>query len=317
MRTRPTPWRVRTAAALTTLALTGLAACGSSGSGDGEEIVVGVFSWTAAGVQAEILSQVAEEHPELGVSEIVQQNVDPAVGWAGIDKGDVDVLVEVNLPNQQQFADEAAETTELVSETYGGAVQGWFVPAYLVEEGGAAEGLTSVDQLAEEKYADAVGGVLYDADPGWVTTEQNAARIEGFGLEIEHNPSSEAAELAELKRAYDDEEPILVYLYRPHWVFDEYDLVQLEEPNPYVEGAFTDGGPTDVAIPTLAANIAARKDLQDRAPEFVEFLKNVEIPLEDVEALLAAANADSSLTPEDLATQWLDENADLVESWLP
>lgn len=311
--------RGRVAAVVTIAALTVLSACGSSSSSDedGVDITIGTFSWTAASVQTEILTQIADEHPELGVSEVKSKNVDPAVGWAGIGKGDIDVLVEVNLPNQQGFADENADTTELVSETYGGAVQGWFVPKYLVEPGGAAEGLTSVDQLAEKKFADAVGGTLYDADPGWVTTEQNAARIKGFGLKIDHNPSSEAAELAELKRAYDRKKPILVYLYRPHWVFNDYDLVQLEEPNPYVEGAFTDGGPTDVAIPTLAANFAARKDLAERAPEFAELLTKVKIPLEDIEALLAKSNEDSSLTPADLAEQWIKDNQQEVDSWLP
>lgn len=303
------------------LALVGLTGCGSSDSAaadtaTGEEIVVGTFSWTAAAIQTEILTQIAAENPDLGVSAVTSTNVDPAVGWAGLGRGDLDVLVEVNLPNQQRFADENAATTELVSETYGGAAQGWFVPSYLVAPGGAAEGLTSVDQLAEQKYADAVGGTLYDADPGWVTTDQNAARITGFGLGITHSPSSEAALLAELKRAYDREQPILVYLYRPHWVFNDYDLVQLEEPNPYEEGAFTEGGRSDVAIPTLAAHIAARTDLEERAPGFYELLTQFAIPLEDIEALLAASNDDSSLTPADLATQWIDGHRSEVDSWL-
>lgn len=314
----PRPVRAATAAVL--LAAFALTGCGTSGEADGpggsEEIVIGTFSWTAAAVQTEILSQIAADNPGLGVSKVTSTNVDPAVGWTGLGRGDIDVLVEVNLPNQQGFADENAETTELVSETYGGAVQGWFVPSYLVAPGGAAEGLKSVDQLAEQKYADAVGGTLYDADPGWVTTEQNAARIKGFGLAITHSPSSEAAELAELKRAYDREQPILVYLYRPHWVFNDYELTQLEEPHPYEEGAFTDGGHTDVAIPTLAANIAARKDLAERVPEFYELLTKVSIPLEDIEALLAASNEDSALTPKDLAAQWIEAHQEEVSSWL-
>ncbi|HMR49709.1 MAG TPA: glycine betaine ABC transporter substrate-binding protein [Arachnia sp.] len=313
--------RIPAATMAAVLALVGLTGCGSSGSAaadpaGGEEIVIGTFSWTAAAIQTEILTQVAAENPDLGVSAVTSTNVDPAVGWTGLGRGDLDVLVEVNLPNQQKFVDENAETTALVSETYGGAAQGWFVPAYLVAPGGAAEGLTSVDQLAEQKFADAVGGTLYDADPGWVTTDQNAARIKGFGLSITHSPSSEAALLAELKRAYDREQPILVYLYRPHWVFNDYDLVQLEEPNPYEEGAFTEGGRTDVAIPTLAAHVAARTDLEGRAPGFYRLLTRFAIPLSDIETLLAVSNDDSSLTPADLAAQWIDGHPDEVESWL-
>jgi hypothetical protein len=68
------------------------------------------------------------------------------------------------------------------------------VPAYAVKPGGALEGLTSVTQL--DHYADALGNKFYDADPGYITTEQNARRLAGYGItRLEHVVSSEAAEL--------------------------------------------------------------------------------------------------------------------------
>lgn len=301
-----------------------LAACGASerstggggsASGGRTDLTIGEFSWSAAAIETQILIQLAKKD-DLGVGTITTKKVDPAVGWTGLGRGDLDVLPEVNLPNQQQFADKNAKTTTLVSETYGGAVQGWFVPKYLVEPGGAAAGLTSVDQLKQKKYADAVGGALYDADPGWVTTQQNTARIKAFDLPLEHKASSEAAELAQLKRAYDAKDPILVYLYRPHWVFNKYDLVQLTEPKPYVKGAFEKGGPSDVAIPTLSAHIAARTDLKQRAPKFYALLQKFRLPLTDVEKLLAEQQAKPSLTAADLADQWIKANQAKVDSWV-
>src|SRR3712207_9429616 len=72
---------------------------------------------------------------------------------------------------------------------------------------------------------------FYDADPGYITTEQNAKRLEGYGITLEHVVSSEAAELAQLENSYSREEPIVLYLYHPHAVFAQYDMVQLEEPD--------------------------------------------------------------------------------------
>jgi glycine betaine/proline transport system substrate-binding protein len=310
--------RVLVAVAVTA-ALTTTAACASSdsagGSGDGVELKIGQFNWTAAAVETEIITAIAEDHPDLGVSSIEPVKIDPAPGWVGLGRGDIDVLPEVNLPNQQQFADKNEKTTELLGETYGGAAQGWFVPKYLTEPGGAAEGLTSIDQLADESWAKKVGGTLYDADPGWVTSQQNTDRIKAFDLKVEQKNSSEAALIAQLKRAYDRKEPILIYFYRPHWLFTQFDLVQLEEPKPYEDDCFVEGGRSDCAIPTLAAWIAARKDLAERAPKFAAALKNVKIPLEDIETLLAE-NEDKGTEPAELARQWVDEHKAEVDQWV-
>lgn len=308
----------RRGAAVVSLLLLTATACSPGGAGDGGDGVslkAGQFSWMASEIEIGILSAIVEDHPELGVSEIEATPVDPAAGWVGLEGGDLDLLPEVNLPNQQSFADETADSTELVSETYGGAAQGWFVPRYLVEPGGAAEGLTSIDQLADPEWADKVGGVLYDADPGWVTTEQNAARIEAFDLALEHSTSSEAALIAQLQRAYDGEEPVLLYFYRPHWLFTQFDLVQLEEPNPYEDDCFVEGGRSDCAIPTLAAWIATNDELAEKAPEFAALLENVRLPLEDVEGMLAESENEGT-EPADLARTWVDDHEAEIGKWL-
>lgn len=314
------PSLTRGLAVFSALLLLAAAGCSSSSSDPGEqsasegiEIKAGQFSWTAAELQTEIIRQLAEEHPDLGVSTVTSVQVDPATGWVGLQRGDLDLLTEVNLPNQQTFADKAAAEVNLVSETYGGATQGWFVPKYLVDGANApAAGLKSIDQLND--YADKVGGTLYDADPGWVTTQQNTKRIEGYGLSLEHKTSSEAALIAQLKRSYDKQEPILLYFYHPHWLFEAYDLVQLEEPNPYREGCFT-GDDNTCAIPTLAAWIGARKDLEQRAPKFYAALGKIEIPLTDIESMLDQVDQQKK-KPEDVAEQWITDHQSEIDTWL-
>ena len=279
----------------------------------GIEIKAGQFSWTAAEVETEILGRLAAAHPELGVSKVTPVRIDPAAGWLGLQRGDLDLLTEVNLPNQQAFADKAKDEVNLVSQTYDGAAQGWFVPKYLVDGPTApAAGLTRIDQLND--YADKVGGALYDADPGWVTTQQNTKRLAAYGLTIQHKPSSEAALIAQLDRQYKRQEPILLYFYHPHWVFQDYDLVQLEEPNPYKDGCFT-GADDKCAIPTLAAWIGARKDLETRAPKFYAALAKIEIPLTDIEAMLNQVDQEKK-APADVAQAWIDEHKTEIDTWV-
>ena len=284
----------------------------ASGGGDGITVQAAQFSWTAAGLTNSILSEIAADRPELGVSTLQTTQLDPAAAWAGAQRGDIDLLTEVALPNQQELADSAADRVQIVSETYGNASQGWFVPAYAVEPGGPLEGLTRVTQLND--YADELGGKFYDADPGYITTEQNAKRLQGYGITLEHVVSSEAAELAQLENSYSRQEPIVLYLYHPHAVFAQYDMVQLEEPTPYTDGCLTTGNGA-CAMPSYSANIAASTELREQAPAFVDLLTDLRISVEEMEEMQKQVDVDG----EDVATvarQWVDEHADQIDQWI-
>jgi glycine betaine/proline transport system substrate-binding protein len=301
-----------TLAALLAATVTGCTAEEGAASGDGIAVQTAQFSWTAAGLTNSILSEIASDHPELGVSTLQTTQLDPAAAWAGAQRGDIDLLTEVALPNQQELADGAADQVEIVSETYGDAAQGWFVPAYAVAPGGPLEGLTSVTQLND--YADQLGNKFYDADPGYITTEQNTKRLQGYGITLEHVVSSEAAELAQLENSYSREEPIVLYLYHPHAVFAQYDMVQLEEPTPYSEGCLTTGDGA-CAMPSYSANIAASTELQEQAPGFADLLVDLRISVEEMEEMQKQVDVDG----EDVATvarEWVDGHATQIDEWV-
>jgi glycine betaine/proline transport system substrate-binding protein len=317
-----TPLGSRASAALLTALLTGtVAGCGGGSGGDGGAaedsggltVQAAQFSWTAAALTNAILSQIAADEPGLGVAGLETTQLDPAAAWAGAQRGDIDLLTEVALPNQQELADEAEDRVDIVSETYGDAAQGWFVPAYAVEPGGPLEGLTSVTQLND--YADELDNKFYDADPGYITTEQNAKRLEGYGITLEHVVSSEAAELAQLENAASREEPIVLYLYHPHAVFAQYDMVQLEEPTPYTEGCLTTGDGA-CAMPSYSANIAASKELREQAPDFVALLEDLRVSVAEMEEMQKQVDVDEE-DVETVARQWVEEHASEIDQWTP
>lgn len=284
----------------------------STSSGTGITVKAAEFPWSAAKLTNAILAEVAARHPDLGVAGIDTTALGPAPAWAGAQRGDIDLLAEVALPNQQELADKAKDRVTLVHQTYGGAKQGWFVPTYATQPGQPLAGLTSVTQL--DDYAAALDGKLVDADPSFITTQQNAKRLAGYGSTLQQVTSSEAAQLAELRRAYERQAPILVYLYHPHWVFDEFEMTQLQEPTPFQPDCFTSGSGA-CAMPDYAAWTAASTRLQQEAPRFYALLQRFELPLPDIEAMLKSIDVDKQAADE-VAQQWVEVKESRVQQWL-
>jgi glycine betaine/proline transport system substrate-binding protein len=309
-------------ALLAVAASVAVAACGGSASGSsagsssasgrkGVTIHAAEFTWTAAEVTDDILAAIVKQHPQLGVGQFQTTTLDPAPAWAGAERGDINLLTEVEYPNQIPLYEQAKNKISIVSTTYTGATQGWFVPSYVVAPGGAAAGLKSVTQL--NRYRSVFGGKLYDGDPGWVTTKENVMRLKGYHLDYEDVASGETAMLAQLHRAYSLHQPILIYLWHPLWVFAVYKLTQLSEPKPYAPSCFTSGDGA-CAMPAYSAHIAAAKQLRTQAPRFWAMLERFHIPVPEMEQMLAQVQKGTPAPA--VANQWVAAHSSQIDSWI-
>ena len=305
--------RTRTVRLVTALLAVLLAASGCAAAGaDGPTVRLAQFPWSAAKLTNAILGEVVAAHPELGVGRLKTIQVGPATAWAGAQRGDVDALTEVAMPNQSELAAKAEDRIELVHPTYSGAEQGWYVPSYAVEPGRPLAGLTGVTQLND--YADALGHRLVDSDPSFLTTEYNAKRLAGYRLDLQQVTSSEAAQIAELRRAYERRQPILVYLYRPHYIFEELALTKLTEPTPAREDCYTTGDGA-CAMPAYSAWTAASPELARTSPGFAAMLRRFELPLPDVEQMLQRVDVDNQ-DVEVVAREYVAAHPDRVRQWV-
>ena len=126
-----------------------------------EPVKIGYFAtYLPSEIEANIIGAIAQKYPELGIDKVEYVGTDVSPAWIGLQRGDIDILVEVDLPNQQHFLDKAIDEVHLVSQLFADAGQGFFVPRFAVEGDNApAAGLKSVDQLG--KYKDIFGGKLY------------------------------------------------------------------------------------------------------------------------------------------------------------
>lgn len=270
-----------------------LAACGGTKSegeaGESKELTFGINNWAeniAVSNMWKIL--LAEKGYEVELTELEKGAV-----WTGIAQGDLDIAPEVWLPfTDEPLYEEYKEDIVLGSEWYKGTALGLAVPTYM-------EDLNSLDQLND--FADELGDQIVGIDAGSSLVGITGTAVDEYGLNLELIPSSEPAMMTELKKAYDKQEPVVVTLWSPHWAFAEYDLKYLEDP----KGVY--GEPDDILF-------MSRKGFEEDYPEVWEYLQNWEMDDASLGSLMSTINKAGS--PEEGAQKWIDENRELVDSWM-
>lgn len=138
-------------------------------------------------------------------------------------------------------------------------------------------------------------------EPGAGTMTLARQVMEDYGLDrwnlVE---GSAAAMLAELKKAYSKEEPIVITGWSPHWMFSSYKLKYLDDP----KGSF--GG--SEKIHTLV-----RKGLKKDAPGAYTILDQFHWESSDMEEIML--NMVSGASPTAAAREWIDAHSELVAEW--
>ena len=184
--------KLTTASLITVLSLAIISCSADSDSTEKREIVFGGLNWNSALVQNGIARYIVEHGYGHKTSQIEGATV-PL--FQGLRKGDVDITMEIWLPNQNVVWNEAIKAGEVipVGKSLEDNWQSTFlIPSYVQD---AHPELDSVDDLKEEKYkslfaqADSNGkAVLYGCIAGWSCrgvqegTEAGPGQIDAYGL---------------------------------------------------------------------------------------------------------------------------------------
>ncbi|MDL2267320.1 glycine betaine ABC transporter substrate-binding protein [Desulfovibrio sp. OttesenSCG-928-G15] len=247
--------------------------------------------WPCAVVTTHIVKEVIEQ--KLGYScEILPVSV--AVKYQSLMLGEADATVCAWLPNTQKtYWSKAQATVEDLGPLVGGARLGWTVPDYVT--------YTSIEDLRGK--AQEFGGKIYGIDPGSEYMETSEKAIKGYGLDgFELVEGSDAVMVAMLADAVKNKKPVIVTGWAPHWMFGRWDLHFLDDPKGYFG--------TEEEIHTLV-----RKNLNQDMPEVYSFLdKFAFTDTKQLQALMAE-NEDGK-DPTTIAKQFLEKNAEQVNSWL-
>ena len=320
------------------LLLTGLAAAalGCSGGGAGtaaaetpspaadgkakETIVFGDLNWTSSLLQ----NRIAQYLIEFGYGYPTAAHFGATLPlFQGLRRGDIDVLMEVWLPNMEEPW--AAALNDRTAQSLGASLgrdwqSGFVIPAYLQAQ---YPGLDNIEDLKDPQYialfaTPATGGKarLVNCAVGWACEPITVQQVESYGLaeyvEIVA-PGDGAALNADLYGAYERGEPWLGYGSGTNDPSLLLELVRLEEP-PYSEACWQTT--KACAYEDAQILIGVNSALPRRAPEVAEMLRRYELgagryapavrwQTENPEAGLAAA-----------ARWWLSSHPEIWREWV-
>lgn len=303
-----------------------LSAC--SGGTSKEDIKVITFAdagWDSIRVHNSIAQLIIEEGYGYD-TEVTSGST--AATFQGLEKGDINVYMEVWTDNVKEAYEKALEKESIVklSTNFDDNTQGLYVPTYVIEgdkERGIepiAPDLKTVEDLANypelfQDPEDKNKGRIVGAPSSWAVSEHLAEKIETYGLDETYNylaPGSDSAIVADLAGAYTKGEAWVGYYWSPTWVTAKYDLTLLAD-NPYDEAIWDENKGTEFAPSDVA--VAVHKDLPTQAEDVVEFLKKYETSNELTEAALNYME-ETDADADETAKWWMKEYEDVWTSWV-
>ncbi len=314
---QPVPLRAKARQALIAAAALALlaAACGGDGDERKERIVFGAPNWESARLQTRIAEYIVR-HGYGYPTDVISGETIPLI--QGLAQRDVDVVMEVWLPNASGPWGKAGDTVAAVGQSLRENWQGFAIPRYVRD---ANPGLVSVFDLPD--YVDAFATAeshgrirLLNCIAGWACEGIIARKIEAYGLGDVIDlvtPGSEAAVFADLEGAYARGEPWIGYVGHPSRPTATLDLYLLEEPA-WTEECWA----TDLAcgFPVVDILIGVHETLPARAPEIVEFLGAWDYSTED-QVYLQLWLLENDASFEEGAIHYLRTRRERWSAWTP
>lgn len=279
------------------LVLIVLAACGDTDDSDdaktdakGDEIVIGQIGWPENIAVTNMWKAILEDEGydvELKLIEMGPQ-------MSSLADGDLDMAPEVWLPVQdksyyEKYKDEADFAED---PWYDNGKVGLAVPEYMDE-------IDSIEDLNE--YKEKFDGEITGFEPGAGTMEVTADVIEDYDLDFDLVESSEAAMIASVKDAVDNEEPIVAPLWTPHYIFSEVDLKFLDDPQK------TYGETEEIYM-------ATRDGFDSEQEEVYKWMRNWNLSDDELGDLMVSVQENED-DPFEGAKKWVEENQDVIEAW--
>lgn len=269
-----------------------LAACSSNGDGGKKSIKLAYVAWDSEIASTNVVKEVLQS--KLGY-EVEMLQVDAGPMWAGIADGSADAMVAAWLPSlHTSYLEQYKDKIEDLGPNLDGTKSGFTVPAYM--------DIQTIEDLNKPEIADSLKKQLIGIEPGAGVMMAAEKAIEDYQLnDYKLVESSSAAMAAELQKAYDKQEPIVVTGWTPHWMFASMDLKYLEDP----KGVF--GG--DEQIHTIVRN-----GLKDDMKDAYTFLDQFVWSPDDMAGVMVDIQAGKS--PEEAAKAWVEANEDKVDAWV-
>lgn len=257
--------------------------------GEGGKVTLAYVNWDSEIATHHVMQKVLEDEGY----EVELLAVDNAPMWAGVADGSADATMAAWLPvtHKAQYDEYGDQVVDLGANLEGAKI-GLVVPEYV--------DIDSVEELND--HADQFDGQIVGIEPGAGVMQATEEAIDAYGMDnMELLQSSSAGMAAELQKAYDNEEWIVVTGWTPHWKFSKFELKYLDDPQEVFGG--------EEQIHTIV-----RQGLEEDMPQVYDILNNFHWTTDDMEAVML--KIEDGMDPEDAAAEWVEENQDKVQEWL-
>jgi glycine betaine/proline transport system substrate-binding protein len=223
-----------------------------------------------------------------------------------------------------------------VGHPFVGAVEGWYVPTYLIQGdpvrhiAPAAPNLRTVEQLVQPSYValfrdpEQPGkGRFLNCPSGWTCEGVNTAKLHAYGLDqayMDFRPGTGTAMDAAITSAYLQGLPVLFYYWSPSPIVGKLKLTRLVEP-PYTPGCYKDLTSKDgqhthgCSAPPADIDYGVSTPFARAAPEIIAFLKRATLPLDVLNANLVEMS-DSRRDANAEAVRFLKQRGDIWRAWV-
>ncbi|WP_030418102.1 ABC transporter permease/substrate binding protein [Streptomyces sp. SCSIO 75703] len=271
------------------------AVAGDKNVGQGKKVTIGYIPWDEGVASTFLWKEILEQRGY----EVEAKQFEAGPLYTSLAQGNVDFQTDAWLPTtHEQYWKKYGDRLEDFGAWYDETTLELAVPAYMKD----------FDSLEDLKgKADVFGGRItgIESSAGIMSLLKNQVMGE-YGIDKEYRvvDSSTPAMLAELKRAYAKQEPVLVTLWSPHWAYSDYDLKKLEDP----KGVWGEGD---------GVHTVARQGFADDDPVVAGWLKNFSMTEEQLTGLEAEINKAGKGGQQDAVRTWLKDNPGLVEKLAP
>jgi glycine betaine/proline transport system substrate-binding protein len=246
--------------------------------------------WACASAETHIMAHILQD---IMGYEVELMDVAAAAMYQGLANSEGDAIFTAWLPlTHGEYMEQVEGKVEDLGPHMEGAKIGLVVPDYVT--------IDSIEQLNEVK--DKFSGRIIGIDSGAGIMKATNQAIEDYNLEYELIEGSEGTMIMSLKEAIDNNEWVAVTGWTPHWKFGRWDLKYLDDPKGVYGEAET-------------INTVVRNGLKEEMPEVYELFDNFAWSPEDLSRAMVLA--EDLGDPVAAAKQWVEENLELVNSWLP
>lgn len=307
---------------LTTTALAGMLATAASAADSTDPIRLTLNDWTGQLITTHIMGEVLEK-AGLNV-EYVQ--ADYLAQFAGLETGDLHVAMEIWATTGREAMEKAIATGQVVNlgETGMQAVEEWWYPSYMKEacpglpdwqallEPDCAEAFATPDTLPDGRY---LGGPVT-----WGGFDEERIAALELPFQVIH-AGTDAALFAELESAYQRKDPILLWIYAPHWAPIKYEgewvAFPPHEPACYADPTWgTDPNAThDCGKPHGPIWKVAWAGLAEKWPSAKTAIENFELDNDEMGQMIATVDLDGKKV-EAVVDGWMAANESRWKPWI-